>query len=205
LKKIRNGGIINKNEVIGSIDMQSNTVFIRKLTYLSMLTALVVVLQLVIAPFIGAATGLSPALVLIPIVLGVASCGIGAGAWLGAVFSFIVLFDPTTVPFLDHNIVMTVVLVFAKGIGSGVVAGLLFKALSKLNKYFAVIVAAVSAPITNTGIFVVGCLLFFRELTGVGIYSLFITLNFALEIAINAVLVPVVYHLLEITGVFNKK
>ena len=185
--------------------MQANTISVRKLTYLSMLTALVVVLQLVIAPFIGAVTGLTPALVLIPIVLGVASCGIGAGAWLGAVFSLIVLFDPTTVPFLDHNIVMTILLVFVKGIGSGVVAGALFKALGKFNKYVAVVIAAISAPIANTGIFVVGCLLFFRELTGVGIYSLFITLNFALEILINAVLVPVIYHLLEITGVFNKK
>ena len=186
--------------------MQSNnTVFIRKLTYLAMLTALVVVLQLVIAPIIGAATGLSPALVLIPIVLGVASCGIGAGAWLGAVFSLIVIFDPTTVPFLDHNIFMTILLVFAKGMGAGIVAGVLFKTISKINKYVGVVVAAISAPIVNTGIFVIGCLLFFRELTGVGVYSLFITLNFALEIAINAVLVPVIYHLLEITGVFNKK
>lgn len=186
--------------------MQSNnTILIRKLTYLAMLTALVVVLQLVIAPIIGAATGLSPALVLIPIVLGVASCGIGAGAWLGAVFSLIVVFDPTTVPFLDHNLILTILLVFAKGMGAGIVAGALFKLVSKFNKYVGVIVAAISAPIVNTGIFVIGCLLFFRELTGVGIYSLFITVNFGLEIAINAVLVPVIYHLLEITGVFNKK
>jgi len=182
----------------------NNTVLIRKLTYMAMLTALVIVLQLAIAPLIGAATGLSPALVLIPIVLGVASCGIGAGAWLGAVFSLIVIFDPTTVPFLDYNLILTILLVFAKGVGSGVVAGALFKALSKFNKYVAVVVAAISAPIVNTGIFVIGCLLFFRELTGVGVYSLFITLNFALEIAINAVLVPAIYHLLEVSKVFNK-
>lgn len=182
----------------------NNTVLIRKLTYMAMLTALVIVLQLVIAPLIGAATGLSPALVLIPIVLGVASCGIGAGAWLGAVFSLIVIFDPTTVPFMDHNLLLTILLVFAKGVGSGVVAGLLFKTLSRYNKYVAVVVAAISAPITNTGIFVIGCLLFFRALTGVGVYSLFITLNFALEIAVNAVLVPTIYHLLEVSNVFNK-
>lgn len=182
-----------------------NSINVRKLTYLAMLTALVVVLQLVIAPIIGAATGLSPALVLIPIVLGVSACGIGAGAWLGFVFSLIVIFDPTTVPFLDYNAFLTVLLVFVKGIGAGVVAGALFKALSKLNKYLAVVVAAISAPIANTGIFVIGCLLFFRELTGVGVYSLFITANFALEITINAVLVPAIYHLLEVTGILNKR
>lgn len=182
-----------------------NSINVRKLTYLAMLTALVVVLQLVIAPIIGAATGLSPALVLIPIVLGVSACGIGAGAWLGFVFSLIVIFDPTTIPFLDYNAFLTVLLVFVKGIGAGVVAGALFKALSKLNKYLAVVVAAISAPIANTGIFVIGCLLFFRELTGVGVYSLFITANFALEITINAVLVPAIYHLLEVTGILNKR
>ena len=99
---------------------------IRKLNYLAMLTALVVVLQIFIAPMIGAATGLSPALVLIPIILGVASYGIGAGAWLGGVFSLIVMFDPTTVPFLEFNPILTVLLVFAKGIGAGVVSGLVF-------------------------------------------------------------------------------
>ena len=178
---------------------------IRKLTYLAMLTALVIVLQLVIAPIIGAATGLSPALVLIPIVLGVASCGIGAGAWLGAVFSLIVMFDPTTVPFIEYNLFLTVFLVFVKGMGSGVVAGALFKALSRFNKYLGVVVAAISAPIVNTGIFVVGCILFFRELTGVEVYTLFTTVNFALEITINAVLVPAIYHLLEATRILNKR
>jgi hypothetical protein len=107
--------------------------------------------------------------------------------------------------FLDHNLILTILLVFAKGMGAGIVAGALFKLVSKFNKYVGVIVAAISAPIVNTGIFVIGCLLFFRELTGVGIYSLFITVNFGLAIAINAALVPVIYHLLEITGVFNKK
>lgn len=186
--------------------MNNKTTFdIRKLTYLAMLTALVIVLQLWIAPLIGAATGLSPALVLVPFVLGVASCGLGAGAWLGAIFSLIVIFDPTTVPFLEHNPVMTVILVFAKGMGSAVLAGLIFKLISKKNKYVAIFVSALSAPILNTGIFVIGCLLFFRELTGVGIYTLFITVNFAVEVAVNVVLVPAIYHLLEVTHVLQKR
>lgn len=182
-----------------------NLLDIRKLTYLAMLTALVVVLQIFIAPLIGAATGLSPTLVLIPIVLGVASCGIGAGAWLGGVFSLIVMFDPTTVPFLEFNPILTVLLVFLKGVGAGVVAGLIFKLLSRKNKIVAIIVAALSAPIVNTGIFVIGCILFFRELTGIGIYSLFITVNFAVELAVNAVLVPAIHHILEVTDVLKSK
>ena len=96
------------------IERNNKKIDVKKMTYLAIFTALVVVLQTVCAPLIGAATGLSPALVLIPIVLGVSICGLGAGAWLGAVFSFIVMFDPTTVPFLQFNPLATVFLVFLK-------------------------------------------------------------------------------------------
>ena len=178
---------------------------IRKLTYLAMLTALVIVLQLAIAPLIGSLTGLSPALVLVPIMLGVASMGIGGGAWLAFVFCFIVLFDPTTVPFLEFNPVLTVLLVFAKGVGSAVVSALIFKLVSKKNEILALALASVCMPILNTGIFVVGCLLFFRELTGVGIYALFTSLNFVIELVINLTLVPAIHHLLSVSGAFGTK
>ena len=174
---------------------------IRKLTYLAMLTALVVVLQLAVAPLIGSLTGLSPALVLVPIMLGVAAMGIGGGVWLGFVFSLIVLFDPTTLPFFEYNPVFTVLLVLVKGMGSAALSGLIFKFLSKVNEYLGVVVASVCMPIFNTGIFVVGCLLFFRELTGIEVYTLFGTLNFAIELAVNLTIVPAVHHLLKVLGV----
>ena len=186
---------------------RQNSINVRKLTYLAMLSGLVALLQLVFAPMIGAASGgvLSPALVLIPIVLGVSTCGIGAGAWLGGIFSLIVMFDPTTVPFFEYSPILTILLVFAKGVGSGVIAGLIYKLISKKNKYVAIIAAALSAPIVNTGIFVIGCLLFFRALTGLGIYTVFISVNFAAELLINVVLVPAIYHLLEVTQILNKR
>ena len=174
---------------------------IRKMTYLAILTAIVVVLQTVFAPMIGGLTGLSPALVLIPIVLGVATCGLGAGAWLGGVFAFIVMFDPTTVPFWEYKPLMTVLLVFLKGIGSGVVAGLLYKLIEKKNRYAAIIAAAISAPIVNTGIFVLGCVAFFLDLTGIAVFGLFITANFGVELVLNAVLVPIIYRILEATKI----
>lgn len=181
--------------------MRSTSFNIKKMTYLAILTAIVVVLQTVFAPMIGGLTGLSPALVLIPIVLGVATCGLGAGAWLGAVFSFIVMFDPTTVPFWEYRPLMTILLVFLKGVGSGVIAGLLYKLIEKKNRYAAIIVAAISAPVVNTGIFVLGCLAFFLELTGIGVFGLFITANFGVELALNAVLVPIIYRILDVTKV----
>ena len=96
-------------------------------------------------------------------------------------------------------------LVFLKGIGSAVIAGLVFKLIAKKNKYVGIFAAAISAPVLNTGIFVLGCLAFFRELTGIGIYSLFITVNFAVELGVNAVLAPAIYHLLRVTNVMDKK
>ena len=177
---------------------KSQRELIRKITYLSILTAIVIVLQLVFAPLIGAATGLSPALVLIPIVIGVAVCGLGGGVFLAAVFSFIVMFDPTTVPFIQHNLFFTILLVFLKGVGSALIAGLIFKLVSKKNKYVAITMAALAAPVFNTGIFVLGSLLFFVKLTGVEIYTLFVSLYFIVETVINVVFVPVIYHILSI-------
>lgn len=174
---------------------------IKKMTYLAILTAIVVLLQTVFAPMIGGLTGLSPALVLIPIVLGVATCGLGAGAWLGAVFAFIVMFDPTTVPFWDYRPLMTLLLVFLKGIGSGIAAGLVYKLVEKKNRYVAITLAGLTAPIVNTGIFVLGCVAFFLDLTGIGVFGLFITVNFGVELALNTVLVPIIYRILEATKI----
>lgn len=186
------------NSARHSMKSTSMTELIRKITLLAILTAIVIVLQLVFAPMIGAATGLSPALVLIPIVIGVATCGLGGGAWLGAVFALIVMFDPTTVPFIQHNLLLTILLVFLKGVGSALIAGLVFKLFSKKNKYLAITLAAIVAPVFNTGIFVLGSLLFFVEITGVEIYMLFISLNFVVETVINAAFVPAIYHILSI-------
>ena len=142
---------------------------IRKTVYLAMLTALVVVLQSVVAPLIGAATGLSPALVLVPFVLGAVVCGLGAGVWLGAVFGIIVLLtDPTCAPFFGHNLVMTIVLVLAKGIGAGIASGLVFKLFSKKNKQ-----TASSTPIVSAiGVEEVSLPTFFSK--KVGHYSLYL-------------------------------
>ncbi|MBO5879225.1 MAG: ECF transporter S component [Clostridia bacterium] len=179
----------------------TKTVNVRKLVYLAILTALVILLQLVFAPLIGSATGLSPALVFIPIVLGVSVCGIFGGAWLGAVFSFIVLFDPTTVPFFEYRPFFTVLLVFMKGVGAALIAGLIFKLLRNKNRYVAITLAALAAPVVNTAIFVLGCYAFFLELTGVEIYALFTTVNFGVEVAVNIIMVPVVYRILEVSKI----
>ena len=173
---------------------------VRKFVYLAVLTAIVFVLQM-FAPMINF-FGLSPALVLVPLVVGVALCGTASGAWLGSVFAIVVLTtDPTVAPFYNHNFIATVVLVLLKSILAGVVAGVIYKLLSRKNKYVAILVAAVAAPVVNTAVFVVGCLLFFAELTGAwAILGLFIAPNFIAEVVINVVLVPAIYKIIEVVS-----
>ena len=74
----------------------------KKIAGVGLLTALVVVLQL-LGSFIKFGT-VSISLVLIPIVVGAALYGVGAGAWLGGVFAVVVLCQPDTALFLNMSI-----------------------------------------------------------------------------------------------------
>ena len=81
--------------------------------------------------------------------------------------------------------------------------------ISRNNRYFAVIVAAVICPVVNTGIFLVGCQLFFLEtVAGWGAAAgfenvasyMFIGLagvNFLIELGTNIVLAPVITRLIS--------
>ena len=176
----------------------------------AMLTALVVVLQLM-GGFIR--FGLFQiSLVLIPIVIGAATCGVKVGAWLGLVFGVVVLANGDAAPFLAVDIFGTVVTVLAKGLLCGLVAALVFRALEKKNRYLAVIAAAVICPVVNTGVFLLGCVLFFMDTiaewgaaaghASVGQYIVLglVGGNFLFELATNIVLSPIVVRLLDIHG-----
>jgi uncharacterized membrane protein len=134
-----------------------------RLVYFSLFTALVVILQCM-ASFVFPKIGLSLNLSLIPIVLGVALCGRYTGAWLGFVSAFIILFDPTTAGFMTFNAPATIFLVLFKGVMAGLVAGLVYDLFFKMNKTLAVFLAAVAAPIVNTGIFLAGSFIFYVDL-----------------------------------------
>lgn len=134
---------------------------IRRLTMGAILTALVILLQ-----FLGAFIRFgvfSVSLVLAPIVIGAATCGIGVSAWLGFVFAIVVLLSGDAAPFMSINMAGTIITVIAKGVACGAVAGLVYKALERVNSFLAVLAAAVACPIVNTGVFLLGCTVFFLE------------------------------------------
>jgi uncharacterized membrane protein len=178
----------------------------RKLVLLALLTAIVVVLQVMasvlpVYPF-------TLTLVLVPIVIGASLIGTYAGVWLGLVFGFVVLVTPPQATlFLAWNAPITIVIVLLKGALAGLAAGVVYKALQKRNKTVAVIMAAIVCPIVNTGIFIIGCYLFFmpfiEELFGAGmatqgIFLTFVGINFPLELAVNLVLSPTIVRLIQI-------
>ena len=97
--------------------MKSKRIETRVLTGVAIFTAIVVVLQLLgsfvrFGPF-------SVSLVLIPIVVGAAMYGAGAGAWLGFVFGMAVLLSGDAAAFLPISPLGTVVTVLAKGTLAG--------------------------------------------------------------------------------------
>ena len=171
----------------------------------AVLTALVVVLQL-LCSFIK--TGIfSITLALIPIVIGASKCGVKVGAWLGFVFGLVVLLTGDAAPFMAVNIPGTIATVLLKGTLSGLIAGMVYKLFEKYNKYLAVMAAALVCPVVNTGVFVLGCFAFFMDTIaswaggGDAITYLFFTMvgvNFFIEIGSNLILSPAAVRLLNI-------
>ena len=171
-------------------------------------TALVIILQLV-----GSAIRFGPfsiSLVLVPIVLGAAFCGYKIGGFLGFVFGLTVLISGDAAAFLAVDVFGTVITVLLKGTLCGLAAGLMYELLSKKNPYVAVISAAIICPIVNTGIFLLGCIIFFLEtiaewgaglgFAGVGEYMLFglVGGTFLVEMGANIILAPVIIRILKI-------
>lgn len=176
----------------------------QKIVGIGLFTAIIVALQLLAAsikfgPF-------SITLVLAPIVIGAALYGIGAGAWLGVAFGVSVLISGDAAAFMTINPAGTVVTVLLKGMLAGLVAGLIYKALESKNKTVAVVLAGITCPIVNTGIFLAGCYLFFQEwlvsvfgTTGFAtVVTGLVSVNFAVELGINMVLASVIVRVIDI-------
>ena len=185
-----------------------------KLAIGGILTAIVIVLQ-----FIGSSIKFgtfSISLILIPVVLGAALCGPIVSAWLGFVFGVVVLLSGDASLFLAISVPGTIVTVLLKGTLCGLFAGLVFNALKSKNMTLATILAAIVAPVTNTGVFLLGCRVFFFDaviewgvaegFVSVTKYMLvgFVGFNFLFELLTNVVLCPIVVRIIEATKKTSK-
>lgn len=174
----------------------------RKMTGLAIFSAIIVVLQ-IISTFVKFGP-FSITLSLAPIIIGAAIYGVGAGAFLGFVFSAVVVI--TGILGWDGGFIMMLmgispigllITALGKGTLAGWVSGLVYKAVSKKNELLGVITAGIVCPVVNTGFFVIGMLLFFSETFtamagGQNLVSFVIFglagINFVIELLVNIVL-----------------
>ena len=184
----------------------------------ALLTALVVLLQFV---SMAIRTGtFSITLSLVPIVIGAVICGKGMGAWLGFVFGVTVLATGDAAPFMVVNALGTILTVLLKGTACGFVSGLVYeliaKAFSKNQKgvsYGAAVFSALICPITNTGVFLLGCLAFFMDTlavwgeglgfgNNVGKYMIvgLVGTNFLIEMAVIIVFAPAIVRIIKVAS-----
>ena len=156
---------------------------------------------------------------LIPIALGAMLLGPTAGAVLGFIYGMTVFvslgvlhMDPFTAFLFDHNPVATFLICTVKSTAAGLVAGLVYRALSRKSSLLAVFVASALVPTINTGVFVIGCFTIYNTISqvaaGSGYSAVYFILiicagaNYALELAINLIFSPA---LERITRILSKR
>lgn len=176
-----------------------------RLTQLSLLAALIVVLQLMSYGIKIGTFNLS--LVLIPLVVGGVLFGARSGAVLGLVFGAVVVIACISGMDVGGNILwnvnplLTAAVCLVKGIAAGAAGGAVAALFRKWGQpVVGVIAAAVTVPIVNTGLFTAAMWFLFRETLiswAAGqdvVYYVFFGLigtNFLIEFGLNVVLAPV--------------
>ncbi len=189
---------------------------IRRLTGLGILCALIVVLQ-VLSNFLSFGP-ITFNLAMVPMIVGAAIYGTGAAAILGFVFSSIVLISGLTG--LDKGFVLsmmafhptesifeTILIIYLKGITAPVCSALIYRAISNINETVATIAAGIVCPIVNTGIFILGMLLWFlpflrgfENYSGASVLTIvlsFVGINFLVELLLNVVLSSAVTRIIH--------
>ena len=179
---------------------------------LGLLSALVIVLQ--IAASLGKFGAFSITLALAPMIVGAALYGWWAGAWLGFVFGVVVLCTDAGA-FLAVDVPGTIITCILKGACAGIVAGIIYNLVASKKKLLAVILAGIATPVTNTGLFLLGCVIFFMDTINewavasgypsAGNYMIFsmVGINFIIELVVNLSLSTAIVQIIGIAKKSN--
>ncbi|MBR0454391.1 MAG: ECF transporter S component [Clostridia bacterium] len=189
-----------------------------RMVELAMLIALIFVMQYLgtLASTPLRTIGIEFSFVLIPIVVGAFLLGPVEGAILGFVFGamtvVLTVIAPGTMTYIlfTERPVLYVIVAMVKAIAAGLGSGLIYKGLDKLMKgkavYLRTVLAAATAPIINTGIFLLGMVCFFSDVIaekwagGTNIFLFLVGLiwiNFIIEVGINIVLSPAIVRIVD--------
>jgi uncharacterized membrane protein len=187
------------------------------MTYFSILTALVLVLHFtgigIKLPFLSTPVSLT----LIPIVLCAMLLGPACGAFLGFIYGFVVYvslgvmaMDPFTNILFVNNPIITFLICTVKTSLAGFLSGVLYKLIKEKNIVAATFAAACIAPIANTGVFILGCLLIADTIASNFVaggesvlYFIAIVLpgfNFIFEFLFNVLLSPTIHRIATIVS-----
>lgn len=182
---------------------------IKKITGIAVFIGLIVALQL----FSNYVTfgPVSITLALIPIVVGSIVYGPLAGFFLGFVCGVIVFLAPTTISlFWPCGIVKTFIVCSLKMGLAGLCSGFIYKLLNNKNKKISVVLASISVPIINTGLFALAAYFLFYDLlenlapAGQNVVAYlflsFIGFNFLIEFFVNSMLSPAVLRVVNMAG-----
>ena len=190
-----------------------NSIKIKRMVGIAILTAIVIVLQ-VLSNYVQIGA-ISITLALVPIAVGAILYGPIAGAILGVFMGIIVLTAPSTQAyFFVNNPAATIFLCLLKTGVAGLVAGFLFKLFAffakktenkkKKNALFAagIIVATLIIPVINTSLFIAGATMFFLNSvyggSAMAIINGVFTTNFLIEFIVSAVLSPAIVTLIKV-------
>ena len=175
---------------------------IKKITGVGVMLALTIVLQIV-STYIRFGT-VEIALGLIPMILGACIYGPAAGLLLGAAQGIVIILSPATLTFfMPINPVATILLCILKTGLAGLASSFIYRLLKRYNSLLGVGIAALAAPLINTGIYILGTLIFFLEVYGNSVSALIVgtlTINFLIEVIVMLVLVPIFERILKIYG-----
>lgn len=181
--------------------MKKETINVKRLAYLAIFSALVFVTQLLAIPVGGFFE--TSAIPMAVIVIGSAILGIKAGGVLGVVFSIVVLILPGTQAYLTFgdnrfvSVFCTILVVFFKGVFAGLAAGAVYKLLERFNRYVAVLSAGISAVTVNTGLFILGSILFF-EAKFAAIMSIALLISYLVELGTTIIIAPAALRIINL-------
>lgn len=141
-------------------------------------------------------------LALIPIAFGAIMYGPLCGMFLGLVNGLAVLLTPSTQGFLSVNVFGTLFICLLKCTAAGLASGFMYKAFQKKN-ILAVCCATCIIPFINTGIFLLGCLIFFEGFLE-SVLTVWLLINFSIELVLTVALTPAVIRVVNIVKEKNK-
>lgn len=190
----------------------------RRLVGLAMLSAIIIVLQ-IICTFIKFGP-FTITLALTPIFIGAALYGAWSGAYLGALLGVVIFvagligWDPATLGLItlhEWSPIFVFVICVLKTAVAGFTAGVVYKAMASKSETAATITASVLCPIVNTALFLVGMFTFFMPTLqagaaadgkGVIAYAILVLvgLNFIVEFITVIVLSVAVARIIKAVG-----